>query len=125
MLTSESPPALILDAWRRGRFELVASDKLLAELADVLGRPKIAVRISGEDRLEVLDLLREEADVRPDPAVPEPLTEDPDDDYLAALAIAADARYLVTGDRALTRWRSDVVRVVNPRTFLAELAESE
>jgi predicted nucleic acid-binding protein len=42
-----------------------------------------------------------------DAPAPAGLTEDSDDDYLAALALSSGAQYLVTGDRAPGRWRSD------------------
>jgi putative PIN family toxin of toxin-antitoxin system len=121
LLTTEGPPAQILEAWRRGRFELIVSEQLLAELAEVLERPKFTGRISPGDRAAVLGLLREEGVVCVDPPLDDRLTEDADDDYLAALAVSADAQYLVTGDRALGRWRSNVVTVVTPRTFLDQL----
>lgn len=38
---------------------------------------------------------------RPDPFAPKPILRDPEDDYLLALADAADAVLIVTGDKDL------------------------
>jgi predicted nucleic acid-binding protein len=65
--------------------------------------------------------LRQEATPCPDPPISAQLTEDPDDDYLAALAQDAGAEYLVTGDRALRRWASGTVHVVTPAEFMGRI----
>ncbi len=49
------------------------------------------------------------------------LTADPDDDYLVALARAAGADYLVSGDRHLLELTDPEPPVLTPREFLALL----
>ncbi len=117
------PPGAIVNEWKRGRFELVVSPKVVAELVEVVSRPKFSNQIFSEDIAELVELLHREATLRTDPPDAERLTEDPDDDYLAALAEEAAIDYLVTGDHALQRWRSDAVKVVSPREFLEQLGD--
>jgi len=113
-------PARVLRAWEHGRFELVVSEHLVSELAGVLARPKFADSITGADVDRVLELLRK-ATLLPDRPASARLTEDTDDDYLAALAETSGAAFLVTGDRALGRRTSSTVAVVTPRDFLEQL----
>ena len=50
VLSRGSPPDLILQAWRRGSFQLVTSAPLLFELDAVLRRPRIKDRLGWTDR---------------------------------------------------------------------------
>lgn len=90
---------------RVGRAEDVAfcsSSPLIAELTDVLSRPKFKKKIAASlltvDQL--VDLYVElVALVRPAPT--SRLAPDPDDDVVIGTALAAKADYLVTGDKGL------------------------
>lgn len=116
-----SAPDVIVRAWREGAFELVISPRLIAELSDVLGRPKFE-RQAGEGRAEAYiaafagDALR--IDDPPDPAAVSP---DPGDDYLLALALAAGADVIVSGDRHLTQLHDATPPVLTPRQFADQL----
>ena len=56
-----------------------------------------------------------------DPADIPSVTRDPNDDYLFALALGADADVVVTGDADLTLVATPPVRVISPRSFLETL----
>ncbi|MGH8909747.1 MAG: hypothetical protein ACRD0K_25460 [Egibacteraceae bacterium] len=57
-----------------------------------------------------------------DPEEHPAVTADPDDDYLVALAAAAHAALLVSGDHHLTDLKCfGDVRIVTPRGFFEEL----
>lgn len=56
-----------------------------------------------------------------DPPDPPPLTPDPGDDYLLALASAAGARFLVSGDPHLTQLAEPFPPVLIPRALLDRL----
>ena len=124
LLGKGSPPDAIVRGWREDRFELIVSPKLVAEFVEVVSRSKFANQIFSEDIAELVELLHHSATLQTDPPNVEALTDDPDDDYLAALAVEADVGFLVTGDDALQRWTSDVVTVVSPREYLERLGES-
>ncbi|HET8605548.1 MAG TPA: putative toxin-antitoxin system toxin component, PIN family [Gaiellaceae bacterium] len=116
------PSAQLLVELRAGSFELVTSPLLLTELGEVLAREKFR-RYATRDEVDAyLDLLRRESVVLDDPGTaPDPASEDPDDDYLIALAAAARVDALVSGDRHLLRLR-ETIPVQTPREFLQLLA---
>lgn len=110
-------PPQILTAWIEERFELIASPVLLAELGDVLVRPKIRRYISAAVVTELIDGLSEDAVIVKDPAEPPGISPDPDDD-LIALARTAGADYIVSGDRDLLDLTDPDPPVLTPRQFL-------
>lgn len=115
-------PDRILRAWREGAFELVVSPKLIAELVDVLGRPKFKDQ-AGDGRAQAfIAALAGDALRIDDPPDPPSLLADPDDDYLLALARVAEADAIVSGDNHLTKMDSPNTSVLTPREFFALLA---
>jgi putative PIN family toxin of toxin-antitoxin system len=117
----ESPPSQLLRAWARERFELVVSPKLISEVAGVLARPKFERYVRPDEVSDFLDMLRSDAVVHPDPAAVERVTRDPSDDYLVALARAAEA-VLVSSDRDMLEADIGDVEVLSAREFLDRLA---
>jgi len=75
---------------------------LLAELTDVLGRPKFTRRLAarGVSVDELVDSFVEAAIVVT-PRSTVRIVSDPDDDVVIGTALAARAEMIVTGDRAL------------------------
>ena len=114
-------PDRIVRAWREGAFELVVSPRLIAELTDVLGRRKFA-RQAAEGRAEayIAALAADSAEVD-DPPNPPAVSPDASDDYLIALARAARADVIVSGDSHLTQLIEPVPPVLTPRQFLKQL----
>lgn len=101
LLSPRGTPARILLAWLDGAFELVVSEKLIAELERALAYPKLRARISAEDAAELIELLAQSAADVEDPPDPAPVrSPDPGDDYLVSSAQAASA-VLVSGDKHL------------------------
>ena len=98
-------PAELLDAARAGRCTIITSETLLAELLDVLEREKFAERLRQINRnppqfLQNYRALVEVVDVAP---LPQPVSDDPDDDEVLACAISGEADAIVTGDDDLLR----------------------
>ena len=101
LLSRSGSPAVVLRAWQDGKFELIVSPLLLAELERALAYPKLRRRVSAEEAEALLDWLRRAARTAPDPEGPPPIRSlDPGDDYLLALA-AAERAVLVSGDEHL------------------------
>lgn len=117
----ETAPDQVLRAWARERFELIVSPKLISEVADVLARPKFRPYVTPEEVEDFVEMLRSEAEFHPDPANPERVTRDPDDDYLVALAKAAGA-VLVSSDRDVLEADIGDLEVSSASEFLARLA---
>ena len=105
-------------AWVDARFELVVSAALLDELAGVLARPKFRRWISPAIVREFIDGLADDALIIDDPPALAGISPDPDDDYLIALARAANADYLVSGDRHLLELEAADPPVLTPHQFL-------
>lgn len=121
-LSARGAPAEIIRRWLVGEFELLVSPLLLEELARVLSDPKIAKRIATEQAEELIELLRSEAELVPDPDLLPPVqVKDPGDEYLIALS-SANAAALVSGDKHLTAL-SARLPVYTPADFLDGLPE--
>ena len=118
-------PRRLLEALRDNAFVLATSPSLLSELIDVISCPSIRRLVSAE-ALEVLgDALREDVLIVVPTERPEVVLTDPDDDELFACAIAANASWVVSGDKAVLgvrRFRT--ICVVSPSAFLNELTRS-
>lgn len=97
---------------------------LLDELSDVLARPKFRRYLSTDDTLQFVDAIRELAVLVDDPPEEDdPITGDPDDDFLVLLAEVAGADVLVSGDPDLTTVQRPGLVVMTPRAFLEDLKQ--
>ncbi len=124
LLSPKGSPAGILVAWLEGRFELIASRRLLSELRAVLLRDKFRSYVSREQALAYIDLFDKFATVAPDPPVQRGLTPDPGDDYLVSLARSSRTDFLISGDPHLTRLPKPHPPVLDPKAFLELLRKS-
>lgn len=117
MLSRGGSPAEVLRAWQQGRFELIVSPLLLAELERALGYPKLRRRISVEDADAVVAWLGRAAFLASDPTKPPAVRAiDSRDDYVLALA-ASQSAVIVSGDDHLLSMR-DSMPVCSPAEFL-------
>ena len=121
------PPRQILDAAGAGRASLFTSPALLGELQDVLNRPKFAKRladagITAEALLlgyAALAALVQPADIGP------VVVADPDDDAVLAVAAAARADAVASGDPHLLQFgQFQWIPILGPTQVLALLAPS-
>lgn len=120
LLSPRGSPAKVLLAWVGGEYELVISPLLLQELERALGYPKLSERIAKAETEQLVGLLSREAEMHEDPDAPPPVRSiDAGDDYLIALAAAAQA-VIVSGDRHLLDLDEDIP-VYGPAGFLAML----
>lgn len=122
LISPHGPPDLIYRAWRAARFELVTSLVQLDEirrasryprLKAVLQPAKVGTMVNNLQRAIVLEQLIIEAE-----------TDDPDDDFLLAMALAGEADYLITGDHragVLQREHIGGTRIITPKTFCSEV----
>ena len=112
-------PSRILEAWNRGGFEWVVSIAVLTEYRRV--GLDLGARYPARSAVVNAFLAAVEARATVVVAAPlrVPVTVDPDDDMLFALALAARARAIVSGDhhvRAHDGWRR--IAVHTPRSFV-------
>lgn len=119
--TDATPPATILDAWRAGRFRLATSAEQIREFRRAAGYPKLRGLLPRHAVGQVVNQLRA-ADLVLTRLRRAGDSPDPGDEYLIAMALASDADFLVTGDRALLGpGRVGMTRLVAPRRFAALL----
>ena len=104
------------------RCTMIVCPLLLAELEEVLVRPKFRRYLTLEQAHVYVALVGRVGERHQDPVVTPGLTPDPDDDYLVALAQEARAGYLISGDPHLTKAVGLPCPVLDPRTFLERLA---
>lgn len=110
-------PHRLLERVRSGELMLVSSPALLAELADVIGRAKFDVVLarSNTSRERTLDEIYRLAELIEPPPLPKPVCRDPDDDEVLALAVAANADLIVSGDPDLLVLKSfQGIPIVSP-----------
>lgn len=102
---------------------LLASDETLAELADVLSRPKFDRYVSLSERQQFLRMLGSVMRIIPIQHRIQ-VCRDPKDDMLLHVALNGDARWLITGDQDLLVLangfqQSHGLRIASPAEYLA------
>lgn len=121
LLTPSGGQGAILAAVDTGDLVLVASPALIAELEDVLMRERFRAWVSTEQVEEYLAAIRGRAELVSDPDDVTPVRNDPDDDYLVALARAAGVDALVSGDEDLISLDLGDLDILTPRQVLDRL----
>jgi putative PIN family toxin of toxin-antitoxin system len=97
----ESPPCVIYDAVSEMSVEAIICPRLLAEVERALRKPYFRELIEDQEIAEAISIIRDAGVLLDDPTDSPPILRDPTDDYLVALARAANAKAIVTGDRDL------------------------
>lgn len=123
LYSAKGPPGRLFSVWADGRFELLMSDDTLSEFRRVLGYPKhrhlFAERPAAIAIL--LEKLRTAIFSGEIPEVP-PLESDPSDTMFLALAKAAGAHAIVSGDAHLLDLGAYAGSpILTPAQFLAVL----
>ncbi|VAW82671.1 hypothetical protein MNBD_GAMMA14-1974 [hydrothermal vent metagenome] len=122
LITRETPPDQIYQAWRKRRFELVTSEWQLEEFRRVSRYPKLRKYLKPVEAGNLINGLRHQALLLADlPDVD--LSRDPDDNPLLAMAIAGEVDYLISGDKrdVLALRKVDKSRIITARRFLTIL----
>lgn len=120
LINPDGAPARVARAVAEGRVSAVVTEQLLEELAAVLLRPRFRRWFTVADASAFVEALRAHCDLRDAPGASSQAVRDPDDDYLVALAEAADA-VIVTGDDDLLD--ADLTRrTITPRQLLDWIA---
>ena len=122
LITKDTPPDRMYQAWLRGEIELVTSSAQIAEISEVLARPRIQQLIDAEEAAAIVENLDARAVVLDKPP-PVDLSPDPKDNPILATAIAARADLIVSGDKRHVLALEDVdgIPVVTAREALERL----
>ena len=123
-LVAEGPSGRLISAALDGEWQLVMSGHLLAEVRKVFGYERISRRRPVEQTTRYVAGLAAIAEVvldAPEPWVP--VTRDPKDDYLIALAKSASVDAIISGDDDLLVLTDLIPPVMRPSDILAVLSE--
>lgn len=121
LIARDGPPGRIVRAWSEGAFEMVISPRLIAELTEVLARPKFKPQASAGRAEAFIAAIAHDAERFEDADDPPGVSPDPDDDYLLALAIAGGAEAVVSEDRHLLELEEPPVPILTARAFVERL----
>lgn len=129
ILIPHGVPRQVFSAWENGRFALLASEGMIAELVEKLSLPRITRRyhISAADLAWIRRLLLNEAEVvLVPPGEVREITGDPEDDYVLATARLGRVEVLVSGDHGLLALGQYAgTQILSPRHFLTVLEGEE
>ena len=122
LITRDTPPDRLYQAWLRGEIELVTSSAQIAEITEVLSRPRMQRLLDADEAAAIVENLDARAVVLDKPQ-PVNLSPDPKDNPILATAIAADADLIVSGDKRHVLALEDVdgIPVVTAREALERL----
>jgi putative PIN family toxin of toxin-antitoxin system len=101
-----------------GSLTPIVSPALVGELREVLARPRFRRYLSDSLAEQFVSDLEGVGEWHDDPPQTPRVSIDPDDDYLVALALAAQADALVSGDPDLNTLTVPGVCVLSPRQLL-------
>jgi uncharacterized protein len=127
LISPFGPPDAIYRAWRTGRSVLVTSLKQLDELRRASRYPKLRSILPAHRVGAMINNLQDAQVLEVLPPLPNGVeADDPDDEFLLAMAIAGDVDYVVTGDRRsglLSRGVIGRARILAPALFCAEVLD--
>ena len=98
LITKGTPPDRLYQAWLRGEIELITSTAQIAEVADVLARPRLQKYLDADEAAAILGNIDTRALILDDPPEVD-VSPDPDDNPILAAAIAGKADLIVSGDK--------------------------
>jgi putative PIN family toxin of toxin-antitoxin system len=125
ILTQGKTLSRIIDHWERGSFVVLTSPALLAELKDVLQRPRLRPYMSADPQV-LLHVLEHDAHQVPGELILTGVCRDSKDDIFIACAVEGGANFLVSGDDDLLVLDNyQGIQMVSPSTFLQLLDQLE
>jgi putative PIN family toxin of toxin-antitoxin system len=122
-LTQGSTLARLVDYWERGRFIYLISPAMLAEIKEIVNRPRLR-RLMRADPQVLIEVIEHDAELVPGDLTLPGVGRDPKDEMVIACAVEGGADYLVSGDADLLDLGSfQGVQIVTPADFLSILAK--
>ena len=124
LITKDTPPDRLYQAWLRGEIELVTSTAQIAEITEVLARPRMQRLFDAAEAAAIVGNLDARAVVLDKP---QPVNLSPEDNPILATAIAAQADLIVSGDKRHVLALEDVdgIPVVTAREALNRLETAQ
>ena len=122
LITKGTPPDRLYQAWLRAEIELVTSTAQMAEMVDVLARPRMQKFIDADEAAAIVENIGTRAVIVDRPPVVQ-LSPDPKDNPILAAAVAGKADLIVSGDKKHMLALRDVegIPVVSARDALGRI----
>lgn len=123
-----SKPDTLLRRWIAGDFLIVTSPVAVAELSDVLNRPRIRekYRLTDQDIRDFVRQFSRQAILVSGTSISGVVVADPKDDMFISCAAEGQARYIISGDQHLLELRSyERIRIRTVARFLLTLERLE
>ena len=98
LIAKGSPPDILYQAWLNGEIEVVMTSAQVAEVKDVLARPRLKQFIQAEEADAITQYIDAYARVLTDFQIVN-VSPDPDDNRILAAAIDGKVDLIVSGDR--------------------------
>ena len=98
LITRNTPPDKLYQAWLRGEIELVISDTQVAEIYDVLSRPRLRRFLDADEADAIVENIATRALIITELPVVN-VSPDPKDNPILASAIVGRAELIVSGDK--------------------------
>ena len=122
LLSPRGSGAWLMALWSDGRYEVIVSPDLFAELVQVLNRPEIKARVDPQRKFALFRRLRQDAIWTTGAVDTSGLLTDPGDDFLMSAALEENAGFLVTWDGQLIEQKvCQGVQIVSPDQFISYL----
>lgn len=141
LLSKASPAVACLELIEQDRIRLMMSEAVLAEIKDVLSRPRLRelnLSLTDEKVENLIDLILEKAEFVKNVPPHFSYSRDPNDEPYLNLAIETEAIFLVSRDNDLLDLMTDFtdeakdfrrryrrIKILNPEEFLEEMRKLE
>ena len=125
LITTGTPPGGLYRAWLRGDIELVTSAAQIAEIADVISRPRLQKIMDVDEAAAIVENIGSHAIILENPPAVN-LSPDPGDNPILAAAIAGHADLIVSGDKKHMLALAEVegVPIVTAREALQRIGDT-
>jgi uncharacterized protein len=118
LLNTKGNPRKVIDLWRFEKITLCLSRGILAEYFAVLGRFGMSEEPEGEELMQLFQKRYNQVFITSVPTI-SAITEDPADNKFIECAVAADAKYIISGDRHLLNLEAyRGIKMLPPTEFL-------
>jgi len=118
LLNSEGNPRKIIDLWRFEKITLCLSKEIVAEYFAVLERFGMSEEPEGEELVQLFQKRYNQVFLASIPAI-SAISKDPADEKFIACAVAAEAKYIISGDQHLLNLKVfEGIRILSPTEFL-------
>ena len=124
LITKGTPPDRLYQAWLRAEIELVTSPVQMAEMVDVLARPRMQKFIDADEAAAIVENIGTRAVIVDRPPMVN-FSPDPNDSPILAAAGAGKANLIVSGDKKHMLALRDVegIPVVSARDALGRIGD--